>query len=446
MSAKTLDVLLVEDDPGDVDLTREALTEDNGSVQLHVVEDGVKAIEYLHKEGIYSDAKQPDIILLDLNLPKKDGREVLKEIKNDEKLKTIPVIVLTTSDSESDISKTYLDGANSYVTKPIGFDKFKKVIKSIEDFWFGAVKFAAPPDEWGEKVIRILMVEDDPGDVDLLWELLSEESSPSFEIECVNTLEKGMDLLARGNIDVVLLDLFLPDGKGVETLAKAQAHTQKIPIVIMTGLDDEMLALEAVRKGAQDYLVKGQTNSKMLSRVIRHAIARHKMQTALQGLSLLDDLTGIYNRRGFMNLADQHLKLAMRTKKELVLIIADLDGLKRINDAFGHQEGDLALIKAGQLLRSTFRESDIVARIGGDEFAVLAIDVMDGDDEIIRRLQDHIKDFNLRRNRRCPLFFSFGAARFDPRRPYSLEDIMSKADEALYQNKRSKTSKTKESL
>lgn len=441
MSAKPIDVLLVEDDPGDVDLTREALTDGDGRVQLHVVEDGVKAIEYLHHEGVYAEAKQPDLILLDLNLPKKDGREVLKEIKNDESLKTIPVVVLTTSDSETDISKTYRDGANSYVTKPVGFDKFKKVIQSIEDFWFGTVKFAAPPEEWGEKVIRVLMVEDDPGDVDLLWELLSEESSPSFEIECVNSLEKGVGALTQGNIDVVLLDLFLPDGHGLETLTKVQTHTQNVnvPIVIMTGLDDEMTALEAMRKGAQDYLVKGQTNGKMLSRVIRYAMARQKMQSVLQGLSLLDELTGVYNRRGFMHLAEQHLKLALRNKKELVLIIADLDGLKRINDAFGHQEGDLALIKAAQLLRSTFRESDVVSRIGGDEFAVLAIDVMDGDDEIIRRLQDHIKDFNLRRNRRCPLLFSFGAVRFDPRRPFSLEDIMSKADEALYQNKRSKS-------
>lgn len=437
-SDRALEVLLVEDDPGDVDLTREALDEGKVKVSLHVVDDGEKAIEYLHKTGVYAEAQQPDLILLDLNLPRKDGRDVLREIKSDESLKMVPVIVLTTSESDADILKTYRLGANSYVTKPVGFEQFKKVMKAIEDFWFSVVRFASPANEWMNKEIKVLMIEDDAGDVDLLWELLSEQISPSFEVECVNTLEKGMSRLDETRFDIVLLDLSLPDSQGLNTLSRVYLKAPKIPIVIMTGLDDEMVALEAVRKGAQDYLIKGKGNGKMLSRVMRYAIARHRVQSALQSLSLLDELTGLYNRRGFMSLAEQHLKLAHRTKKELLVVLADVDGLKRINDTFGHKEGDLALIKTAQLLRSTFRESDVLARIGGDEFAILAIDVLDGDEEIIERLREHIDSFNARRNRSCPLMLSVGTARFDPQSACSLEDLMAIADKGLYEQKKKK--------
>ncbi|MBF0608674.1 MAG: response regulator [Magnetococcales bacterium] len=112
-------------------------------VNLHVVMDGVEAMAFLRKEGAYGAALQPDLILLDLNLPKKDGRDVLREIKSDEKLKKIPVIILTTSDAETDILRSYNLGANSYVTKPVGFEKFVKVVNTIEDFWFTVVKL--PP-------------------------------------------------------------------------------------------------------------------------------------------------------------------------------------------------------------------------------------------------------------------------------------------------------------
>lgn len=143
MTTKFIEVLLVEDDPADVDLTREYLKEGKVAINLHVVDDGVQAIEYLHKEGNYAKAIRPDLILLDLNLPRKDGRDVLREIKSDETLKSIPVVILTTSNAEMDIIKTYGLGANCYITKPVGIDQFSQVVRTIEDFWFGIVKL--PP-------------------------------------------------------------------------------------------------------------------------------------------------------------------------------------------------------------------------------------------------------------------------------------------------------------
>jgi two-component system, chemotaxis family, response regulator Rcp1 len=135
-----IEVLLVEDSPGDVRLTQEAFREANRSIHLHVVSDGVEAMAFLRHQGVYDHAPRPDIILLDLNLPKMDGREVLARIKEDDSLKLIPTIILTTSDAEADIVKSYQLRANCYLTKPGQLDGFEAIVKSINDFWLTKVK------------------------------------------------------------------------------------------------------------------------------------------------------------------------------------------------------------------------------------------------------------------------------------------------------------------
>ena len=133
-------VLQVEDSPGDVRLTQEAFHDANMSIKLHVASDGVEAMAFLRKEGAHVDAPRPDLILLDLNLPKMDGREVLAHIKNDESLKTIPIVILTTSEAEADIVKSYQLQANCYLSKPVQLDAFQSLVKSINDFWLTKVK------------------------------------------------------------------------------------------------------------------------------------------------------------------------------------------------------------------------------------------------------------------------------------------------------------------
>jgi len=137
---EVMQILLVEDNPGDIRLTQEALKEGTIANELHVVKDGVEAIDYLKRKGKYASQPTPDIILLDLNLPRKDGREVLAEIKADDKLKLIPIIILTTSDAESDIQKSYKLHANSFITKPVDLDQFIYIIRQIETYWFTVVK------------------------------------------------------------------------------------------------------------------------------------------------------------------------------------------------------------------------------------------------------------------------------------------------------------------
>ncbi len=137
---RPIEVLLVEDNPGDVRLTEEALKEGKLAVHLTVARDGLEATEILHRRNSYANATRPDLILLDLNLPKIDGRQVLQEIKNDPKLMRIPVVVLTTSEADSDILTTYGSHANCYITKPVDMDRFVDIVKLLEEFWFTIVK------------------------------------------------------------------------------------------------------------------------------------------------------------------------------------------------------------------------------------------------------------------------------------------------------------------
>ncbi len=140
-----VDILLVEDNPGDIRLIEENLKEFKVGNNLHIVEDGEEAMAFLRKKGEYREAPRPDLVLLDLNLPKKDGREVLEEIRADKNLTTIPVVILTSSKAEEDIAKAYKLHANCYITKPVGLAQFVRIVKAIEDFWLSIVKLP-PPD------------------------------------------------------------------------------------------------------------------------------------------------------------------------------------------------------------------------------------------------------------------------------------------------------------
>ncbi|WP_299402738.1 response regulator [Acaryochloris sp. IP29b_bin.148] len=140
-----IEILLVEDDDGDIELTREAFRQSKVTLKMHVARDGIEAMAYLRQQGDFQTVNIPDLVLLDLNMPRKDGREVLKEMEADEYLKHIPVVVLTTSNADEDVLRSYQVGANAYVTKPVGLEGLTKVVKLLEEFWFTIVKL--PPHE-----------------------------------------------------------------------------------------------------------------------------------------------------------------------------------------------------------------------------------------------------------------------------------------------------------
>lgn len=174
----------------------------------------------------------------------------------------------------------------------------------------------------------------------------------------------------------------------------------------------------------------------LLVRAIRCAAKQYMLQAELGSLALTDELTGLYNRRGFEALAERQLKLARRNSRDLFLFFIDLDGLKKINDSFGHREGDLALKHTARILKSTFRESDILSRLGGDEFGALALETAAHSEASIKaRLQKYLAAANSREPRYA-ISISIGLTRFDHRNPLAFRDLMAKADQAMYQEKR----------
>lgn len=167
------------------------------------------------------------------------------------------------------------------------------------------------------------------------------------------------------------------------------------------------------------------------------------LENTLRNLSFRDELTGLYNRRGFLTLAEHQLKTAHRMKKSVLLIFTDLDGMKWINDTFGHDEGDLALINTANILREVFRESDIIARIGGDEFVVLAMEIHDTNEKIITtRLKKKLDTYNALEPKRYMISLSTGVAVYDPENPCSIEKLLKKADTNMYGHKRKKQKDT----
>lgn len=291
----------------------------------------------------------------------------------------------------------------------------------------------------GVRPIKVLLIEDNPGDARLLRKALADGEGMPFELESADRLSAGLERLAQGGIELLLLDLGLPDSQGLDALDRAQTEVPDVPIIVLTGTQDEGLGMKAVQIGAQDYLVKGEVDARVLIRAMCYAIERHRLLAELQRMSFVDDLTGLRNRRGFFALAEQQVKLADRTKNGFLLPLADLDGLKSINDAFGHREGDLALIETASVLKETFRESDIIARIGGDEFAVIAIEAGPDSAEILRdRLSKNLEVSNAGGSRRYTLSISLGIATYDPRHPCTIDELLARADARLYEQKRSR--------
>ncbi len=226
---------------------------------------------------------------------------------------------------------------------------------------------------------------------------------------------------------------------------KVYEQSPEVPVVVVSESEEKSLALEVIREGAQDYLVKRDLNEGSLERALLYAIERHRYRSMLKNLSLRDELTGLLNRRGFLSLASQHLKIAQRSNWWIMLLFADLDGLKEINDKFGHQEGDQALREVANILRRTFRAADIIARLGGDEFIVLALKVSkEGVNVISNRLYKNLRQSN-EQNPSYQISLSFGVVQFDPQTKMSLEEMIAQVDKALYENKQRKKPEDQES-
>jgi diguanylate cyclase (GGDEF)-like protein len=235
------------------------------------------------------------------------------------------------------------------------------------------------------RAIDVLLIEDDPGDADYLKEILSEETSPPFHVETAERLGPGLARISDTSPDVVLLDLTLPDSHGLETFARLRESAPGVPVVILSGLESEAFAYQAVGNGAQDYLVKDRLDRGHLVRTIRYAIERDRINkeldvlaselkstnARLEKLALLDPLTELLNRRGLQEALNREMQRARRQETDLLVLLVDLDNFKRINDRLGHAVGDVVLKEIARKLTGSLRATDYVARIGGDEFMIL---------------------------------------------------------------------------
>lgn len=290
-------------------------------------------------------------------------------------------------------------------------------------------------------IVVLLVMEDTDGAASLraLLDQGAARWERQFRVEHVRELTAAVERLHRGAVDLVLLELDLPDCSGMASFDRLSDYAPGVPVIVISDEGDERLALGTVSGGAQDFVVPGDLSPQALARTLRHAIERHRLMQALRSLSLIDDLTGLYNRRGFTDLGTQYLRLARRTHQVVSLIYMDLDRFKTINDTLGHHVGDRALVRVAEMLRNTFRSSDIAARIGGDEFAVLAMETASESGEwLAQRLRDAVAA--TRHSGRDPfqLEASVGVARAHAEDGVRLEELLAQADAAMYHEKRAK--------
>jgi diguanylate cyclase (GGDEF)-like protein len=234
---------------------------------------------------------------------------------------------------------------------------------------------------------NVLLIEDNPGDARLIEEMIREDPAAPFRLHRAERLSRGLELLAGGETGLILLDLSLPDSMGLETFARVYAHSPTVPIIVLTGNDDQTVALSAVKGGAQDYLVKGRLDRELLLRAMHYSIERKRYQVQLEHQANYDALTGLPNRNLLHDRLHQAV-YAQRDKRSIAVVFMDLDHFKFVNDSLGHSTGDRLLKTMAERLRTGLREGDTVGRVGGDEFVLILND--QSNEEIIYRAMQRI--------------------------------------------------------
>jgi diguanylate cyclase (GGDEF)-like protein len=283
--------------------------------------------------------------------------------------------------------------------------------------------------------LRVIVADDEADIRD--WFL---RTLPRLGHQVVAAAANGTELVEqcrRLQPDLVISDIKMPDTDGIAAAAQVCGE-RPVPVILVSAYHDTKLIERAQLEDIQAYLIKPVRQADLEPAI---ALARRRFEQiqALRDASLTDELTGLNNRRGFLTLAEQEAKRARRDQKQLWLVFADIDGLKQINDVFGHEEGDRALKAAADVIRETFRGSDIKARFGGDEFCVLAVDDSSTCAVVVDRLRQNVERHNARTmNNPFRLSLSIGAARVDPARTLFLDEPLRQADRLLYGEKHAK--------
>lgn len=289
-------------------------------------------------------------------------------------------------------------------------------------------------------VAKVLLIEDNPGDAKLVEVLLEANNNANkhFDLICVGLLSEAFPILAQGGISAILLDLGLPDGNGLESLTQIYMAAPTIPIVVLSAEEDELLAIQSVQLGAQDFLVKSGISELALRRSLYYAIERKNLLEQLQYLAHYDVLTGLANRKLFYDRLKQDIVNARRSKKSLALIFLDLNGFKLVNDSLGHRSGDDLLKEVAKRLQDCIRTTDCAARMGGDEFTLILNNLNNAEDAalIADKILQSLSEPLLLNAQQITTHASLGIAIY-PDDCADLETLIGAADAAMYQAKES---------
>ncbi len=417
---KSTTVLVVDDDPDILLLTSEILRRAGYEVLFASTGKGcLEAVRTHH----------PDLVLMDVVLPDVTGVEVCRQIKGDHLLRGTLVILISGIRVSSDFQADGLNvGADGYVVKPISNKELIARVQAME-----RIKRAEEALQASEVRYRRLFETAQDGIVILDGDTGKIDDVNPFLIELLGYPRE--DLLGKRLWEIGLLK----DPESGQT-ALRELHDngffryRDLPLETKSG---KKIVIECVSN------VHDVEGKKVIQCNIRDVTERKLLEEKLQSMSLVDDLTGLYNRRGFFALSEQQLKIMERTKQEALIFFVDLDNLKQINDTLGHQAGDNAIIEVASVLKETFRKSDIIGRLGGDEFSVFAIDATrEMGALLINRLQDALEVTNQLKPQKYMLSLSTGIARYDPDSPSSLDELIARADALMYEKKRAKQTVT----
>lgn len=282
-----------------------------------------------------------------------------------------------------------------------------------------------------DKEPRFVVIDDDKILLHLVKSFIAMQG---HDCEVYSSAEEALDNLSERPCDVLITDIVMPGMKGLQLTKQVKLSWPDTNVIVMTGFIDDFSYDQAIEAGASDFIKKPFTMHEMMFR-IKHVL----LQKRLRDMSNTDELTGLLNRRGFFTIAQQQLKVVNRAKGQIALVFADMDKFKEINDQWGHQKGDEALVVMADILRHTFRESDLIARISGDEFALLLLGSPEKYFSIIfDRLQKNIDAYNVTSGSMSKLSLSIGMAVYEHDQPCSIDELLKRADRRMYDQKQRK--------
>jgi two-component system, cell cycle response regulator len=449
---KEIEILVVEDSLTQAEQLKFILEKKNYKVTI--VNNGLQALDYINKVI-------PDLVITDILMPEMDGYELCQKIKEDDRLNHIPVILLTSLSDTGDVIKGLKVRADNFITKPyneafllsriqhmlINIEMRKNKISElgIEVFFAGEKHFI------NSERIQI---------IDLLLSTFENAVQKTKELEDINNelkkafkkigkLEKNYRAILESNTDALVvinqhkeilylnpsaIKLFDEDQQKLMLdmidFDEIEGYVKEVPINYIDGSQVivDVCISQTDWEDKEAYLL-----------AIRDITEKVRLREKLKIQSVTDELTALYNRRGFFNLVQHKIGFAKRNKKGMILFFIDVDDMKWINDTLSHRDGDNALIGVSEILKNAFYENDIIARIGGDEFAVLAIDLKEGDSKKLKsRILDKQSEFNEINDYPFKISMSVGAAYFDPENPISIDELMAKADQLMYEDKKIK--------